>query len=70
MVIGGLDPLQDWQRRYADVLRREGKAVRVVEYPEAIHAFFFFPVLPDSGRLVTEMKAFMDENSLSETAAA
>ena len=70
VVIGGLDLLQDWQRRYTDVLRRKGKAVRVVEYPEAIHAFFFFPVLPDSGRLVTEMKAFMDENSLSETAAA
>ncbi|RLM86598.1 hypothetical protein C2845_PM04G29520 [Panicum miliaceum] len=70
VVIGGLDPLQDWQRRYADVLRRKGKAVRVVEYPEAIHTFFFFPVLPDSGRLVTEMKAFMDENSASEPAAA
>nr|CAB3455138.1 unnamed protein product [Digitaria exilis] len=62
VVIGGLDPLQDWQRRYADVLRRKGKAVRVVEFAEAIHTFFFFPVLPDSGRLVAEMKAFMDEN--------
>ncbi|CAL5071499.1 unnamed protein product [Urochloa decumbens] len=69
VVVGGLDPLQDWQRRYADVLRRKGKAVRVVEYPEAIHAFFLFPVLPDSGRLVAEMKAFMDETSASEVAA-
>ncbi|CAN6169014.1 unnamed protein product [Urochloa humidicola] len=69
VVIGGLDPLQDWQRRYADVLRRKGKAVRVVEYPEAIHAFFLFPVLPDSGRLVAEMKAFMDETNASKMAA-
>ncbi|CAN6206274.1 unnamed protein product [Urochloa humidicola] len=69
VVVGGLDPLQDWQRRYADVLRRKGKAVRVVEFPEAIHAFFFFPVLPDSGRLVAEMKAFMDETNASPLAA-
>ncbi|CAL5084350.1 unnamed protein product [Urochloa decumbens] len=69
VVVGGLDPLQDWQRRYADVLRRKGKSVRVVEYPEAIHAFFLFPVLLDSGRLVAEMKAFMDETSASEVAA-
>ncbi|KAJ1292235.1 hypothetical protein BS78_02G376500 [Paspalum vaginatum] len=61
VVVGGLDPLQDWQRRYAEVLRRRGKAVRVMEFPEAIHTFFFFPELPDSGKLVKEMKAFMDE---------
>jgi len=66
VVIGGLDLLQDWQRRYADVLRRKGKAVRVVEYPEAIHTFYLFPVLPDSGRLVEEMKAFMEESNASE----
>jgi acetyl esterase/lipase len=60
VVIGGLDPLQDWQRRYAGALRRNGKAVRVVEFPEAIHTFFLFPVLHDCGRLATEMKAFMD----------
>ncbi|CAN6219714.1 unnamed protein product [Urochloa humidicola] len=67
VVVGGLDPLQDWQRRYADVLRRKGKAVRVVEFPEAIHAFFLFPVLPDSGRLVAEMKAFMDESETNSS---
>jgi len=66
VVIGGLDLLQDWQRRYADVLRRKGKAVRVVEYPEAIHTFYLFPVLPDPGRLVEEMKAFMEESNASE----
>jgi len=66
VVIGGLDLLQDWQRRYADVLRRKGKAVRVVEYPEAIHTSYLFPVLPDSGRLVEEMKAFMEESNASE----
>ncbi|RCV14254.1 hypothetical protein SETIT_2G410900v2 [Setaria italica] len=70
VVVGGLDPLQDWQRRYAGVLQRKGKAVRVVEFPEAIHTFFLFPVLPDCGRLATEMKAFMDESNASELAAS
>ncbi|WVZ66881.1 hypothetical protein U9M48_016042 [Paspalum notatum var. saurae] len=69
VVVGGLDPLQDWQRRYAEVLRRSGKAVRVVEFPEAIHSFFFFPELPDSGKLVKEMKAFMDESNASDVVA-
>ncbi|KAL6657492.1 hypothetical protein ACP70R_005272 [Stipagrostis hirtigluma subsp. patula] len=59
VVIGGLDPLQDWQRRYAAMLRRQGKAVRVVEFPEAIHGFYIFPELADAGELVKEIKAFM-----------
>lgn len=62
VAVGGLDPLQDWQRRYAAMLRRKGKAVRVVEFPEAIHAFYCFPELPDSGKLVEDVKAFIDRN--------
>ncbi|KAJ1292238.1 hypothetical protein BS78_02G376800 [Paspalum vaginatum] len=62
VVVGGLDPLQDWQRRYAAMLRRKGKAVRVVEFPEAIHTFYVFPQLADAGKVVEEMKAFMDEH--------
>uniref|UniRef100_A0A0D9X248 Alpha/beta hydrolase fold-3 domain-containing protein n=1 Tax=Leersia perrieri TaxID=77586 RepID=A0A0D9X248_9ORYZ len=67
VVVGGYDPLQDWQRRYAAVLRRKGNnsaaAVEVVEFPEAIHSFYAFPELADSGELVKKMKAFMDSNS-------
>ncbi|KAF0895187.1 hypothetical protein E2562_008528 [Oryza meyeriana var. granulata] len=43
VVIGGYDPLQDWQRRYCETLRGRGKAVRVLDYPDAIHAFYIFP---------------------------
>ncbi|KAL6841880.1 hypothetical protein ACP4OV_028392 [Aristida adscensionis] len=73
VVVGGLDPLQDWQRRYAGMLRRKGKAVRVVEFPGAIHAFYIFPELADAGPVVKDIKAFMDENlgsDASEAAAA
>ncbi|CAL4988819.1 unnamed protein product [Urochloa decumbens] len=37
VAIGGYDPLQDWQRRYGEMLRDRGKDVRVVEYPDAVH---------------------------------
>ncbi|KAF2924163.1 hypothetical protein DAI22_07g248900 [Oryza sativa Japonica Group] len=63
VVVGGYDTLQDWQRRYAGMLRRNGKAVQVVEYPAAIHSFYVFPELADSGELVKEMKAFMERNA-------
>ncbi|KAF7007260.1 hypothetical protein CFC21_022207, partial [Triticum aestivum] len=43
LVIGGFDPLQDWQRRYADVLRRKGVKVQVAEYPDGFHGFYGFP---------------------------
>ncbi|KAG8079545.1 hypothetical protein GUJ93_ZPchr0007g3604 [Zizania palustris] len=63
VVIGGYDTLQDWQRRYVSMLQRKGKTVQVVDYPEAIHGFYVFPELADSGKLVTEMKAFMQTNA-------
>jgi acetyl esterase/lipase len=62
VVVGGFDPLQDWQRRYAGVLRGKGKSVLLLEFPEAIHAFYMFPELPDAGKLVKEMKAFIQNN--------
>ncbi|CAL5084344.1 unnamed protein product [Urochloa decumbens] len=66
VVVGGLDPLQDWQRRYAGMLRRKGKDVQVVEFPEAIHGFYVFPELDDAGsRVVKAIKAFMDEATVA-----
>ncbi|EAZ40845.1 hypothetical protein OsJ_25324 [Oryza sativa Japonica Group] len=63
VVVGGLDPLQDWDRRYAAMLRRKGKAARVVEFPEAIHSFYFFPefLADDHRKLVGEIRAFVEE---------
>ncbi|CAN6374860.1 unnamed protein product [Urochloa humidicola] len=56
VVVGGYDPLQDWQRRYCDAMRREGKEVTVVEYPEAIHAFYVFPELSEGKDLMLKIK--------------
>uniref|UniRef100_A0A0E0EF48 Alpha/beta hydrolase fold-3 domain-containing protein n=1 Tax=Oryza meridionalis TaxID=40149 RepID=A0A0E0EF48_9ORYZ len=62
LAIGGFDLLKGWQARYVEALRGKGKAVRVVEYPGAIHGFCLFPELADSGELVEEMKLFVQEH--------
>ncbi|KAG2556744.1 probable carboxylesterase 18 [Panicum virgatum] len=56
VVVGGYDPLQDWQRRYCDALRGKGKEVRVLEYPGAIHAFYVFPEFADAKDLMLRIK--------------
>uniref|UniRef100_A0ACD6A2R0 Uncharacterized protein n=1 Tax=Avena sativa TaxID=4498 RepID=A0ACD6A2R0_AVESA len=56
VVVGGYDPLQDWQRRYCDTLRSKGKEVRVLEYPDAIHAFYVFPEFAESKDLMLRIK--------------
>ncbi|XP_006658036.2 probable carboxylesterase 18 [Oryza brachyantha] len=62
VVIGGLDSLHDWGRRYGAMLRRKGRTARVVEFPDSIHAFYVFPELADDSRkLVDEIRAFVEE---------
>ncbi|XP_066400505.1 probable carboxylesterase 18 [Miscanthus floridulus] len=63
VVVGGLDPLQDWQRQYAGVLDKKGKVVQLEEFDEAIHGFFWFPELPETGKLTAKMKAFMESSA-------
>ena len=62
VVIGGFDLLKDWQARYVEALRGMGKPVKVVEYPDAIHGFHAFPEIADTGKLVEEMKLFVEEH--------
>lgn len=59
VVVGGMDPLQERQRRYAGWLEEMGKEVRSVEYENAIHAFYVFPELPETPLLLAELKAFV-----------
>ncbi|KAG6512826.1 probable carboxylesterase 18 [Zingiber officinale] len=61
VVVGGFDPLQDWQRRYYEGLRARGRAARLVEYPEAMHAFYAFPEIKESDIVLEEIKGFIDD---------
>ncbi|KAG9457062.1 hypothetical protein H6P81_001570 [Aristolochia fimbriata] len=67
--VGGLDPLQDWQRKYAGWLRDAGKDVRVVEYKDAVHAFYVFPELPQTSLLFGELEEFVKRQSARSQAA-
>ncbi|XP_065876768.1 probable carboxylesterase 18 isoform X2 [Euphorbia lathyris] len=57
--VGGFDPLQDWQRRYYNWLKKSGKDVTLIEYPAMIHAFYIFPELPESSQLISQVKDFV-----------
>ncbi|XP_057804118.1 probable carboxylesterase 18 [Salvia miltiorrhiza] len=61
VVVGGNDPLQDWDRRYVEWLRDCGKRVVVVEYPNAFHGFYAFPELPDFALLIHDVANFVQE---------
>ncbi|KAL1825158.1 hypothetical protein ACET3Z_011936 [Daucus carota] len=57
--VGGLDILQDWQRRYYNWLRNAGIEVDLIEYPSAIHCFYYFTELPESHQLITDIRQFV-----------
>ena len=57
--VGGVDPLQDWQRRYYEWLRKSGKEAELIQYPNMIHAFYIFPELPEAHQLITQVKDFV-----------
>jgi acetyl esterase/lipase len=59
VIVGGFDPLQDWQRRYYEWLKRSGKEATLIEYRKMFHAFYIFPELPESSRLFSEIKEFV-----------
>jgi len=62
VAIGGYDPLQDWQRRYGEMLKSMGKDVRVVEYPDAIHGFYTIPMFDDARDLIIRIAEFVAES--------
>ncbi|KAM2731823.1 hypothetical protein EV2_035445 [Malus domestica] len=55
----GLDPLQDWQMRYYQWLKKSGKEAKLIEYPNMVHAFYVFPELPESNQLIDQVKDFI-----------
>ncbi|CAN6362687.1 unnamed protein product [Urochloa humidicola] len=63
LAVGGFDPLQDWQRRYGEMLRARGKEVRVVEYPDAIHAFYLFPGFDDARDFIIRIAEFVAKSA-------
>ncbi|CAL5200995.1 unnamed protein product [Lathyrus oleraceus] len=61
LCVGGLDPLLDWQKRYYEWLIKSGKEVELIEYPNMIHVFFYFPELPETSQFISRVKDFMNK---------
>ncbi|XP_062004447.1 probable carboxylesterase 18 [Rosa rugosa] len=63
--VGGADPLQDWQRRYYNWLRKSGIEAKLIEYPNMFHGFYAFPELPESDQLISRVTDFVASTSTS-----
>ncbi|KAK9205300.1 hypothetical protein WN943_015567 [Citrus x changshan-huyou] len=63
VVVGGFDPLQDWQKRHYEGLKKCGKEAYLIEYPNAVHGFYFFPELPEGSLLINDVKEFIQNQS-------
>ncbi|CAL5184995.1 unnamed protein product [Lathyrus oleraceus] len=59
LLVGGFDPLVDWQKRYYEWLRKSGKEVELIEYANMIHCFYYFPDLPETSQFISKVKDFM-----------
>ncbi|KAM7517998.1 hypothetical protein LguiB_016960 [Lonicera macranthoides] len=57
--VGGFDLLKDWQRRYCEWLKRNGKEIYKVEYPKMVHGFYAFAEFKESDQLMSEIKNFV-----------
>ncbi|KAI3709256.1 hypothetical protein L2E82_39016 [Cichorium intybus] len=63
VVVGGFDVLLDWQKRYYDWLKKSGKEVYLLEFPNMCHAFYLFPELPESAQLIEQVRDFIHKVS-------
>lgn len=59
VIVGGIDPLQDWDRRYVEWLRESGKEVELIQYPTAFHGFYAFPELPHFALFMDDVANFV-----------
>ncbi|CAI0556041.1 unnamed protein product [Linum tenue] len=64
VVVGGFDPLQDRQRSYHEWLVESGKeGVELLEYPNAVHAFYLMPDLPETPMLLADIRDFIQRHA-------
>ncbi|KAJ0780578.1 putative carboxylesterase [Helianthus annuus] len=59
VVVAGFDILRDWYIRYYEWLKKSGKEVYLVDYPNMFHGFNLLPELPESNKLILEVKDFI-----------
>ncbi|KAH9782022.1 putative carboxylesterase 18 [Citrus sinensis] len=63
VIVGGIDPLKDRQKRYYQGLKKYGKEAYLIEYPNAFHSFYTFPEVLESSLMINEVRDFMQKQS-------
>ncbi|KAJ4713881.1 Alpha/beta hydrolase-3 [Melia azedarach] len=63
VIVGGFDPLKDWQKRYYEGLKKCGKEAYLIEYPNAFHGFISFPEQPECSLFINEVREFIQRQS-------
>lgn len=61
ILVAGIDPLIDRQRKYYEWLKMCGKNVELIEYSDMTHAFYFFPELPQSSQQISNVRDFVNK---------
>lgn len=62
VVVAGLDLIQDWQKAYAEGLKRAGKDVKLVYQEQATVGFYFLPNTKHFYEVMEEIKSFVAAN--------
>ncbi|KAJ4713884.1 Alpha/beta hydrolase-3 [Melia azedarach] len=69
VIVGGLDPLKDWQTRYYEGLKKCGKEAYLIEYPNAFHGFYSLsPEQEESSLFINEVRDFIQRQSSAAAA--
>ncbi|KAL5778549.1 hypothetical protein ACOSQ2_009286 [Xanthoceras sorbifolium] len=66
VIVGGFDPMKDWQKRYYEGLKKAGKEAYLIEYPNAFHAFYGMQELKESSMCVHEVREFIKKQLAKE----
>ncbi|KAI9168752.1 hypothetical protein LWI28_001513 [Acer negundo] len=62
ILMGGLDILKDWQRKYYDGLKKAGKEVDLLQDSNAFHGSYVFKELPVASFFVKGIQDFMQKH--------
>ncbi|KAL9432284.1 hypothetical protein AB3S75_027327 [Citrus x aurantiifolia] len=63
VIVGGFDPLKVWQKRHYEGLKRHGKEAYLIEYPNVVHGFYFFPELHQGSLFIDNVRNFIQDQS-------
>ncbi|KAL3676564.1 hypothetical protein R1sor_026512 [Riccia sorocarpa] len=65
LVMGGRDPLQDWQQLFYETQKKSCTKIQLLKYDEAIHGFNMYPTNEWTSPFLKELQRFISTSSSS-----